>query len=351
MNATLRSTIWLCGALICVLFFTAACRPVQAPSTNALPAPTQAAPEAKGLDSATVADLENLIQETMSASSVPGMAACVVKDGRVVYAKGFGVTKFGTDIPVTPQSMFQVMDAGRTLVAAAVMQLVEQGKVDLDAPVTTYLPYFQMKDERYKKLAVRHLLTGSSGLPVPDQRLIKNWIGKTPAYDDGALERTVRSLSDAQLSYEPGDMSMARYSNFDYEILGDLIAKVSGQTFEAYMQEHILTPLGMTHSTYLPKQADPAGLVSPHMNEGSDVFVSDVVTDGREHGPSLGLWSTTDDMCRWLVANLNRGELDGQRILDAASYDLIWEPLVGLGWDVRTHNDGSFAHFLKRLTQ
>ena len=103
----------------------------------------------------------------------------------------------------------------------------------------------------------------------------------------------------------------------------------------------------MTHSTYLPKQADPAALVSPHMNKGKDVFVSELQTQGREHGPSLGLWSSANEMCRWVMANLNRGELDGQRILDAASYDVIWEPRVltgytipwdrfGLGWFVST---------------
>ena len=127
----------------------------------------------------------------------------------------------------------------------------------------------------------------------------------------------MRSLSDVKLDFAPGSGFL---SNFDYDVLGDLIAKVSGQTFEAYMQEHVLTPLGMTQSTYLPKQADPAALVSPHMNKGNDVFVSDLATDGREHGPSLGLWSSIADMCRWVKANLNRGELDGQRILDDASY-------------------------------
>jgi CubicO group peptidase (beta-lactamase class C family) len=88
------------------------------------------------------------------------------------------------------------------------------------------------------------------------------------------------------------------------------------------------------------------------MNKGSDVFVSDIVTDGREHGPSLGLWSSLGDLCRWALANLNRGELDGQRILHAASYDVLWKPEVrtgypapwdhvGLGWWAST---GSVEH-------
>lgn len=348
MNATDRKVPWICGVLMCILLFSAACQPVRAPAVSAppataeaeqaetaavetMPTPVELTPEKTALDSETVKKIEAVANATLSMRPVPGIAVCAVKDGRVVYANGFGVAETGTNEPVTAQSLFQLMDTGRTLVAVAVMQLVEQGKVDLDAPITDYLPYFEMQDERYKQITVRHLLTSSSGLPIPHEVFIDNWTGKTAQYDDSALERTVRSLSDLELHHDPG--RVYTYSNFDYELLGDLVAKVSGQTFESYMQEHILSPLGMIHSTYLPKEADPALLVSPHMNKGKDVYVSDVETDGRKHGPSLGLWSSSEDMCRWMMANINRGELDGQRVLNPASYDLIWAPVIASGLD------------------
>lgn len=348
MKAIDRSAIWFCSALVVALLLTAACRPIQAPAANTPPTPTEAPSAITVLDSDTTARIETAVAGTMSQRSVPGMALCIIKDGQVAYSKGFGVATVGTDKPVTSQSMFQLMDAGMALVAEAVLQLVEQGKVDLDAPITEYLPYFQMKDRRYKEITVRHLLTNSSGLPIPHDIPIKNWEGNTAQYDDGALERHLHSLSDTLLNFGPG--SYFSYSKWDYELLGDLIAKVSGQPFEAYMQEHILAPLGMTQSTYLPKQADPAALVSPHMNQGKDVFVSDVATDGREHGPTLGLWSSIDDVCRWMMADLNRVGPDGQRILDDASYDRFWATSVptaygslfdryGMGWFTGTLGD------------
>ena len=160
MNATVRSTILLCGALICALLLTTACRPVQAPAITESPsaaetvvvgkAPTQTQ-EISTLASQTVTRMEEVIEFTMRYHGAPGVAVCIVKDGKVAYAKGFGVATVGTDKLVTPDSLFQLMDTGRTLVTDAVMQLVNEGKVDLDAPITTYLPYFQMKDERYKR--------------------------------------------------------------------------------------------------------------------------------------------------------------------------------------------------------
>lgn len=132
------------------------------------------------------------------------------------------------------------------------MQLVENGQVDLDMPVIKYVPYFRIADERYKTITVRQMLTHTSGMPDEGDY---EW--DKPQSDDGALERYVRGLGNRnlRLEFEPG--SKFQYSNMAYEILGDLIAKVSGTSFEDYVRVHILEPLRMAKSTLLLKDADP----------------------------------------------------------------------------------------------
>jgi CubicO group peptidase (beta-lactamase class C family) len=118
------------------------------------------------------------------------------------------------------------------------MQLVEQGKISLDTPLTAYLPYFHLADPRHTQITIGQMLSHISGMPdIIDYTLDK------PEFDDGALERYVRSLGKESLEFDPGEKFV--YSNMAYDILGQVIAEVSGQLFEDYMEEHILQPLEM----------------------------------------------------------------------------------------------------------
>lgn len=263
--------------------------------------------------------LEQIVRE----QNVTGLAVGVVEDIRLVYAHGFGVMKSGEpDKPVTPQTLFHMASITKLFVATSVMQLMEEGKVDLDAPVTRYLPYFRLKDPRYKSITVRHMLTHTSGMPDVD-----DYLWNKPEYDDGALERYVRSLTDRRLRWEPG--SKFAYSNMAYEVLGDLVAKVSGVTLEDYVDAHILKPLGMSSSTLLIEKADPAKLAAGHRkSKDGTVKVVKFYPYNRAHTPSSDLHSNVEDMARWAMANLNRGELDSHRILRSSTYDLMWKPAV-----------------------
>ena len=110
-------------------------------------------------------ELEPQINDAISKGSLPGFAIGVVKDSKLIYAKGFGVAKLGGSTPVTSRSLFHMASVTKTFVATAIMQLVEQGKIDLDAPVTKYLPYFKLDDERYRTIKVRQMLSHTSGIP------------------------------------------------------------------------------------------------------------------------------------------------------------------------------------------
>ena len=312
--------------------------------------------ENPGAEARLRAELEPQINEAISKGRLPGLALGVVKDGKLIYAKGFGVSKLGTTTPVTSRSLFHMASVTKTFVATAIMQLAEQGRIDLDASVTKYLPYFKLDDERYRQIKIRQMLSHSSGIPdVTDYHWDK------PEYDTGALERFTRSFANQKLIFNPGEKFA--YSNAAYEMLGDVIAKVSGESFEDYVQHHILTPLGMKDSTLLVREANPQLLTAPHVEEHGKLVVSKIFPYNRAHSPSSTLYSSIEDMSRWAIANINHGELDGQRILKRETAESMWRPVVdafsmkeGMAWfiaDLQGHrlvlHSGGDTGFESRL--
>jgi CubicO group peptidase (beta-lactamase class C family) len=203
-----------------------------------------------------------------------------------------------------------------------VLQLVEQGKVQLEAPVRRYLPYFQLKDTRAADITVQQLLNHTSGLPD-----VTNHQWEHPEYDVGALERYVRGWADSMLVAAPGERF--HYSNIGFEVAADLIAKVSGEVFEDFMQQHILTPVGMGHSTFMMSDIDSAHMALPHVRNNQGVIRQlDYYPYHRAHAGSGTLHSNVDDMLRWAEANLRGGELDGNRVAGAATVQRLWASTV-----------------------
>ena len=280
-------------------------------------------------------ELQPLIEDFMRQEQVPGLAIGVIQGGQLVYAHGFGVKNLAHDHdPVTPRSLFHMASITKTFVATSIMQLVEAGKINLDAPVVQYLPYFRLADDRYPTITVRQMVTHTSGMPD-----VEDYEWDKPQYDDGALERYVRSVSNQKLIFAPG--TDFRYSNMAFEVLGDLISKVSGESFDDYVQQQILTPLKMKDSTLLIKKTSPGLMTWGHERDLSGhVFPSKVYPYNRMHSPSSNLHSNVEDMARWALANLNHGELDGRRILKEQTYDIMWKPAhklsdgraVGISW-------------------
>jgi CubicO group peptidase (beta-lactamase class C family) len=264
------------------------------------------------------------IERIFRRSESPGLAVGVVKDQELVYARGFGVTNVETGEEVTPRTLFHMASITKPFVATSIVQLLEQGKLSLDDPIVEHLPYFEMNDERYTTLTIRLFVSHSSGMPD-----VEDYLWDDPEYDEGALERYVRSLTDRELLFEPGETFA--YSNLAFEVLGDLIAKVSGQSFADYVKENILLPLGMDDSSILIRDVDPDLLANGHVLGEGGINVTEHYAYNRRHGPSSCLYSNVVDMSRWAIANMNRGELEGSRILNTSSYELLWTPAVEVG--------------------
>lgn len=205
---------------------------------------------------------------------------------------------------VTPQSPFVLGSTSKSFTAMAMMQLVEAGKLDLDATVHQYLPWFELADQdAAARLTVRHLLTHTSGL-------------STNAYfglsidEETTKESVVRQLKSVMPSTPPGDRF--QYSNTNYVILGLIVESVSGQTFERYIQEHIFQPLGMAHSFTAQESARGNGL-----SHGHQYLFGFPVARSFPHNPSeipAGfIISSAQDMGRYLLAVMNGGQLGEQQ--------------------------------------
>lgn len=291
-----------------------------------------AAQSQQALRSALETRLTPFVQRAFAAYGLAGLAVGVVSAGELVYARGFGVRSRATGEPVTTRSLFHLASVSKTLVATAVVQLAERGLVDLDAPVAAYLPYFTLGDPRYAAITVQQMLSHTSGLP---SELGYAW--EAPEDDEGALERFVRGLAGQGLLFAPGERFA--YSNVAYEVLGDLVAKVSGASFEGYVKTNILDPLGMRDSTFLRGEVAPELAVAPHLGMPM-LTLPGAYPYHRAHAPSSTLHSSVEELARWAVANMGRGSLDGAQILRPESYDLLWGRYVETGEQVWTEAVG-----------
>lgn len=280
--------------------------------------------------------LTPFLEQFVALLRLPGLAVGVVEGDALIYARGFGVVSLEDQRPVSERTLFHMASVTKTFVGTAVMQLAETGQLDLDAPVSSYLPYFTLNDPRSTGVTARGLLSHTSGMPDTDEF---GW--EHPEYDDGALERYVRSLSSLTLDADPG--ARFAYSNIAYEVLGDLVAKLSGATFEERLAQSLLRPLDMQRSTLLVREADPALLAAGHvLDSRGHIVVSKVFPYNRAHAPSSTLYTNVEELACWAAANINHGLLNGRRILQPATHAAMLQPVavanadfqrqIGLSW-------------------
>lgn len=271
--------------------------------------------------------IDTLIADAMQARSIPGVTLAVIQNRALAYSQAYGVMNLETRAPMEIDALFHHASVTKLFVGTALVQLRDRGKLDLDKAVVHYLPYFRLNDPRYPALTVRQMMQHTSGMPDTEEY---GW--ENPRYDNAALENYVRSLADLSLEFEPG--TKVAYSNIAYEVLGDVIAKVSGVSFEDYVAENILAPLGMETATLLVEQADPARMATPHSHNpypDGPPSVSAIFPYNREHAPSSTLYGSVLDTSRFALAYLNGGEWQGAQILSAASVDEMWTPTVKTG--------------------
>jgi CubicO group peptidase (beta-lactamase class C family) len=198
------------------------------------------------------------VSQVLTAFSVPGIAVAIVKDGKVVLAKGYGVRKLGDATPVDARTRFGIASNTKVFTATAIALLVEEGKLEWDAPVTRYLPWFAMYDPFVThELTVRDLLVHRSGLGLGAGDLLW-WPAST--YNREEIVRRIRLIKPAT-SFR----SAYAYDNVLYLVAGEVIEAVSGGSWEDFVRNRILAKVGMTNSDVLHSGAGLNGNVAtPH---------------------------------------------------------------------------------------
>lgn len=376
MSSIMKKILWIIGVIIVVLvvligvgYLTLVPKPLKPPQTVS-----------------KLAELEAYLDDLTghNPDSPPGLSLVVVKDGEIVYQKGFGLADGPRNIPATADTVYNQWSMVKPITAVAVLQLHEQGLLNIDDPVADYLPFFEVQypSESSETITIRHLLNHSAGFRnnVPE---IIGWIHFDGDPEWNQTELIKEKLPDyAELDYEPGSQGV--YTNVGYMVLTAVIEAASGQTYQQYMIDHIFGPLGMDQTNWIYTEAmianeatgaspsvDFQALLLPVILEkdkrdslirekrDGKLWFNHVYTDQK--GPTGPIGPPTDT-ARFIMAYLNGGELDGQRILsvesiamltneshilpgntpEAADFKDYDEMYQGLGWAYVVEGDDSF---------
>ena len=288
-------------------------------------APQQSTSEtaSKRVPEMTAADIEGfldgLVPLQIGHDDIAGATIAVVKDGKLLFAKGYGYADVKTKKPVSAQeTLFRPGSISKLFTWTAVMQLFEQGKLDLDADVNQYLD-FKIPEAFGKPITLKNIMTHTPGF----EEQIKDLFSVNPASPN--LGQYLKTHIPGRI-YPPG--TVPAYSNYATALAGYIVQRVSGRPFEQYIAENIFKPLNMNHSTFVqPLPAELAPLMSNGYRLASDEALPFEMVNPF---PAGSLSSTATDMAQFMIAHLQDGQLNGASILKPETARLMHSRLFGL---------------------
>ncbi len=290
-----------------------------------------------------VTRLEQLVEAELERHILTGVSLALVDDQRTVFAEGFGWADEAERRPATRRTIYRAGSISKLFTALAAMQLVEQGKLDLDEPVSRFWPGFRIvvPFDDAGPITLRQLICHRSGL------VRESPVGGYFDPAEPSISETVASLADCVLVHRPN--TVTKYSNIGVTVVGHVVAEVSGEPFNCYQREHLLRAIGMTSSAFLADETIRRRLATGYMQ----------VADGRggfrrtesprfELGtiPAGNLYTSAEDLGRFLAFLFARGEVDGKPIVKPATLDTMFTPQLvegdsgyGLGFHVTRFRD------------
>ena len=282
--------------------------------------------------SADADKIDDVINAEMKRRDIPGLSLAIIEGGKIVKAKGYGVTEKGGKIPVTPSTLFQAASISKPVTAIGALHLVEQGKLGLDADVNTKLTSWKVPENEFtqdKKVTLRGILSHSAGLTVHG----------FPGYASGAPNPTLLQILNGEkpantapirVAMVPG--SVGKYSGGGYTVMQQMIIDVTAKPFPDFMRETVLAPLNMRDSAFSqPLSADKTGAATTgHSNNRNS-------TAGRWHTypemAAAGLWTTPSDLARFAIGIQQSLAGTANPIISAAMTRemLTMQKIMGLG--------------------
>ena len=302
-------------AVLATLLFTAAV-PAAAQTT---PSRGSSAGTTRGVGPAAdpLDGLDAYVARAVRDWEVPGFAIAVVRNGRMVFAKGYGVREMGRHAPVDEHTLFAIASTTKAFTAASIGMLVDDGKLRWDDPVVRHLPWFQLGDPfTTSQVTVRDLLTHRAGVGNADYL----WYEQ-----EGTPRDIIERLRLAEPAYSLRDGFV--YQNVMYATAGEVVAAVSGMSWNDFVRTRLLRPLGMTRTvTTLGETKTATNVASPHDQVNDTLRV--ITNSGIDNAPAAGaMWSSVHDMARWL-AFLQRGCVteSGQALLRERTCEELFRP-------------------------
>ncbi|MGZ9706919.1 serine hydrolase domain-containing protein [Pseudomonas sp. GNP013] len=283
--------------------------------------------------SAIIRYLKTRIAQEMPRENVAGLSIALVHGQELIWAEGFGMADKARGIPVTPNTAFRAGDISKLLTATAAMQLVEQQRLDLDAPIKQNLPEFNVRSRFHsdpadadRDITLRTLLSHQSGLPSEQLRGMHNAF---------AMSQMPTRLSGIWLSNPPG--SQIAYSNLGYTLVGAAMERITGKDFETQLQNSLLKPLQMSQSSFVGGASQMSYRALGHQDgrASADAHIRDLAASG--------LWTSPKDLSHYVQMLFARGFYKDNRVLGAAALDqmstqqntdneLDLDCQIGLGW-------------------
>ncbi|MDQ4120674.1 MAG: serine hydrolase [Acidobacteriota bacterium] len=328
------AAFWLAFALFAVSLPQAALAQTavkQAQIGSAIVASEYAAPLAK---------IEEKLEVRRKELGIPGLSIVIVKDDQIIYLKGLGYKDFENKIPVTPDTQFAIGSATKAFTGLSVMMSQDEGKLNLDDSPKKYLSYFKINDpEIDQKITIRDLLSHSSGLNRTDLAWISGKLSR---------EEIIRVAGEAKPNAKLREKF--QYQNVMFTAAGEIVAQVQKTTWERFVENRILKPLGMTNSNIsipeMEKSKDYS--LGYEYNPDSKETIKKPFRNFPEMTPAGAINSSARDMANWLRFMLNGGTVNGKRLVSEANFAELMKPQMkitpngkvnyGLGWFLQEWN-------------
>jgi CubicO group peptidase (beta-lactamase class C family) len=284
---------------------------------------------------------------------VPGIGVGIVKDGKVIFAEGFGLRNVEKNLPVTPDTIFAIGSASKAFTSMDIGILADEGKIDWDKPVQTYLPTFKLKDEvATARMTVRDLVSHKSGLPRHDGM----WYG-SPLSRKDIFDRL------QYLDFSADFRQTFQYNNLMFLTAGYLVGQVTNSTWEEFTQKRIFDALGMTNSNFSVEVSQKSDNYSLPYTRSKEEIKAIPFRNIDSVGPAGSINSTVNDMLKWVLFHLNKGKVGDKQIISEAGQKEMYTPAMfirepmltvqpddqsimsyGLAWFLETYRGHKLVH-------
>lgn len=290
----------------------------------------------------TPAQIDSIVNKTFEVSPAVGIAVAVVKDGKVIHSKGYGIAAYNTKKKVDENTLFAIASNSKAFTTTALSILVDEGKLYWNDKVIDYIPEFKMYDDYVTaNFTITDLLTHRSGLGLG--------AGDLMFFPDGS-DFTIKDVLNSFQYQKPQSAFRTKYDydNLLYAVAGEVVKRVSGQSWPDFVQNHIFNPLGMTQSVPVSTRLPQNGNVAmPHNTYTETPKQLEIFEDTGDMAPAGGIYASVNNLTQWMLVQLNHGKYGkdlSKTLFTEERQQEMWQPYTNEGFSVMPQGSGN-SHF------